>query len=168
MHSLLTAGLVLSLAAPAAADGPRRLQEGRGRFSLEAPPEWQQVEDVVLGKLGGLALRRDAPPPAATLKAVAVDFPVPSSLDEFVENSTGAYRTIWKIEERAAATLGGKKAVRMVIVQTLGADRKRLLKYFVASHPGGATVFTISVEPDAFAGRVAEFEAIAASLQFGR
>jgi hypothetical protein len=154
-------------AAPAAAGPPRRVQDARGRFSLEAPGEWQAIPDPVLEKLGGFALRRDQPAPAATLKAVAVDFPVPMSLEEYVGNSTSAYSAIWKVEERSKATLAGKRAVRLVMLQTLGEDTKRLLKYFVKSHRGGATVLTIAVDPAAFAGRLAEFEAIALSMKAG-
>jgi len=146
--------------------GPRH-RDGRGVFSVQVPAGWVTIEDVVFAKLGGMALRRESQPPAATLKAVAVDFPLPMSLDQYIENSTQAYQKIWKIEERSPVSLAGARAVRLVIVQTLGADTKRLLKYFVAT-PKGAIVLTVSVSPEAFAGRLPEFEAIAGSLKLER
>ena len=162
----LGAVLSLVLAAPATADAPaRRVSEGKNRFSLEVPAAWKQVEDAVLGPLGGLSFRRDEP--AATLKAVAADFPFEMDLKDYVENSTSAYRSIWTIEERASVTLGTAPAERMVIVQTIGADRKRLLKYFVA-RPGGVVVLTLGADPGAFAGSLAGFESIARSIQLKR
>ena len=164
----MTAGAVLLLANTTREGPTRRVADARGRFSLEVGAACQSMEDPVLGKLGGFALRCEPPAPAATLKAVAVDFPLPISLDDYVKNSTAAWERIWKIEERSETMLGGKRALRLVILQTTGADTKRLLKYFVASHQGGATVITLYAEPEAFAGRLVELEAIARSFQPGR
>jgi len=121
----------------------------------------------VLSRLGGLSLRRAEPAPVATLKAVAVEFPFEMDLDDYVENSTSAWKSIWKIEERSSVQLSGARAVRMVIVQETGSDVKRLLKYFVATQKG-AVVLTLSVAPEAFAQRLPDFEAVARSLQLAR
>lgn len=162
----LVACLLLSVASPTSPSpaAPGRVAEGRGRFSIELPAGWEPVEDVVFARLGGLSLRQTGPAPAATLKAVAVEFPLKIDLEEYVANSTLAYKAIWKIEERSTPQLAGARAVRLVIVQEIGPDVKRLLKYFVATEKG-AVVLTLAVTPEAFAQRLPDFEAIARSLQ---
>jgi hypothetical protein len=148
---------------PPATRGPGRVADGRNVFSLELPTAWDNVHDAVFARLGGLSLRQ-AGPPEATLKAVAVEHPFKMTLDEYIENSTIAYSEIWEVEERASVTLGGAPAVRMVIRQEIGANVTRLLKYFVATKKG-AVVITFATAPDSFAGSLAGFEAIGRTFQ---
>jgi hypothetical protein len=157
----LIAGLVLS----STLAGPGSVTDGKKVFTLELPTAWENVDDPVFSRLGGLSLRQ-AGPPEATLKAVAVDHPFPMTLDEYIENSTLAYAKIWTIEERSSLTLSGAPAVRLVILQEIGPKTTRLLKYFVATKKG-AVVLTMASSPKDFASRLEGFEAIARSLKLG-
>ena len=148
---------------PPATRSEGRVTDGRQAFSLELPAEWESVEDVILAGLGGLSLRR-AGPPEATLKAVAVEHPFKMTLEDYIENSTRAYARIWKVDERTSLPLGGAPAVRMVILQEIGPNVTRQLKYYVATKKG-AIVITFGTTPEAFAASLDGFEAVARSLK---
>lgn len=150
---------------------PRRIAESAQRFSLEVPGDWAVVpaeEDPVMARLGGLSLRRGAGPGEETLKAVAVEMRIADDVSEYADTSAGAYRSIWAVEKREDVTLAGARAVRLVVLQTIGAASTRLLKYFVALPERQAVVLTLAAPPDAFAARLEEFETIARSLQIAR
>lgn len=158
--------------APAPEPGPpRRHSETRQRFSLEVPRDWAVVPaeaDPVMAKLGGISLRRGAAPREESLKAVAVEMLIADDVAEYADTSIGAYRAIWTIEQREDVTLGGARAVRLVILQSIGGATTRLLKYFVALPGKQAVVMTFAAPPDAFAGRLEAYEALARSLQLAR
>jgi len=147
---------------------PKRLSDSRERFSLEVTRDWEVVPpeaDPVMAKLGGISLARGTSPRQESLKAVAVEMLIADDLAEYVETSLGAYKSIWKIEQRGEVMLAGKKGVRLVILQTIGSATTRLLKYFVALPQKQALVMTFAAPPDAFAARLAAYEALAGSLR---
>jgi hypothetical protein len=150
---------------------PKRLSEARGRFSLEATWDWAVVPpeaDPVMSKLGGLSLRRGTAPREESLKAVAVEMLIADDVAEYADTSVGAYRSIWQVEERQDVTIAGARAVRLVILQTIGEMKTRLLKYFVALPEKQALVITLAAPPDAFAARLEAYEALARSLRIAR
>jgi hypothetical protein len=150
---------------------PRRISESQKRFSLEVTSDWAVVPpeaDPVMARLGGISLRRGTSPREESLKAVAVEMRIADDVAEYADASVGAYQSIWTIEQREDVTLAGRRAVRLVILQTMGTATTRLLKYFVGLPDKQAVVMTFAAPPDAFAARLAAYEVLVRSLQIGR
>lgn len=145
---------------------PTRLFDGGRRFSVEAPWDWAVVstEDPVMARLGGIALRRGVSPSEESLKVLAVEMLIADDIAGYVDASVGAYASIWKVEERAAATLSGAAAERLVIGQRIGETAMRLLKYFVVLPGRHVIVMTFAAPPAMFASRLEGYEAIARTL----
>ncbi|MBX7187112.1 MAG: hypothetical protein K1Y01_18370 [Vicinamibacteria bacterium] len=152
---------------PHGESGPaRRLFEGRKRFSLDAPGDWADVsaQDQVIARLGGISLRRGVSPSEEHLKILAVEMLIADDIAEYADTSTGAYASIWKVEERAEVRLSGARAERLVIEQKIGDVTTRLLKYFVALPGKSVAVMTFAAPAPVFASRLDAYEAIVRTL----
>lgn len=165
MQAFWTLCALFALASPAVAAGPALqpyADETLG-YSLSLPAGWAVEPGMLMAATSPLTGPED--PFRESIKVVAADLQRGVTLETYLQNSLDAWKTIWKVQGRQALKVGGQPAVRLVIDQTLGTTKTRLLKTFVA-HGGKIYVVTCAAEPSAFEQYLPQFVRAVESLAF--
>lgn len=162
-HALALVLLLAAWSGPAAASEPYR--DARGRFAVAVPGGWAAGPDAAMPAITVLESPAEGPkdPFREHVKIVAAELSPGLTLDGYVENSKAAYQAIWKVHADTPTTVAGVPARRLVLDQTLGPAKTRLLKVFLVA---GEQIFVITgaAEPQAFTRTLPAFEAVVASF----
>lgn len=168
IRKLLTASLlVLTAAAPALAmtdEAWRPYEDVAERFTIEFPRGWKVARDPFRILVATSPEEHSADAFHETIKVVATDVAPGLSLDAYYQNSLDVYRSIWRVHGAASGAVGGAKARRAVIDQTIGHAKTRLLKCFVLGE-GKIFVITCASDPAGFDQHVPVFEAALATFK---
>lgn len=142
----------------------RPYQDPEGRFTIEFPRGWTVGLDPFQILVATAPRESSDDTFSETIKIVANDVAPGVSLDAYYRNSLDVYRSIWKVHGAAEGSLAGARARRVVIDQTIGSLKSRLLKCFVLGH-GRVFVITLASEPLAFDRQLPVFEAALATFR---
>ncbi len=165
--------LVVALAAlapfsPAAAQSAdpawRTYEDPDGRFAIEFPRGWTVGRDPFQILVATAPRESSDDPFQETIKIVATDVAPGITLDHYYRNSLEVYRSIWKVHGAADGSVAGVRARRVVIDQTIGRLKSRLLKCFVIGR-GRVFVITLASEPLAFDRQLPVFEAVLSTFK---
>lgn len=154
--------LVVAVAAVASSATRPYADETLG-YSVKLPANWAIAPGMLMAATSPLEGPQDRY--QETIKVVATDMQPGMTLDGYVKNSLTAWKANWTVKETRPVTVGGAPGVRLVIDQTMGQAKTRLLKTFVG-HGGKVYVITCAAEPSRFQVYRGAFDEAIASFSF--
>jgi hypothetical protein len=154
--------LVVAVAAVASSATRPYADETLG-YAVRLPASWAIAPGMLMAATSPLEGPQDRY--QETIKVVAADLQPGMTLDSYVKNSLSAWKAIWTVKETQPVTVGGAPGVRLVIDQTMGQARTRLLKTFVG-HSGKVYVITCAAEPARFQAYRGAFDQAIESFRF--
>ncbi|MNS30275.1 hypothetical protein D3C72_623010 [compost metagenome] len=160
MHALIA--LAVAVAAVASSATKPYADETLG-YAVQLPASWAIAPGMLMAATSPLEGPQDRY--QETIKVVATDMQPGMTLDGYVKNSLTAWKAIWTVKETGPVTVGGSPGVRLVIDQTMGQAKTRLLKTFVG-HGGKIYVITCAAEPARYEAYRGAFDAAIASFSF--
>jgi hypothetical protein len=155
---------LLAMPAAAADRAWRPYDDPEGRFAVEFPRGWDVGLDPFRILVATAAPESSGDRFQETIKIVATDVAPGISVDAYYRSSLEVYKSLWKVHGAAAGRVAGARARRVIVDQTIGRRKTRLLKCFVLGQ-GRVFVITCASEPKAFARHMPIFEATLATFR---